>query len=79
MNIELVKIDIDEVEDGSNWGPGGEVFLKVNGKDFSIIVHPSGELDVEDHDLTEEEAEAAFDFFDSSDEVSKAFPGDLYP
>lgn len=78
MNIELVKIDIDEVEDDSNWGPSGQVYLKVNGKDYSIIVHGCGELDVEGDDLTDEEADAALDFFNSSDEVNKAFPGDQY-
>lgn len=78
MNVGLVKIEIDEVEDDSNWGPGGEVFLKVNGKDCSIIVHGCGELDFEGDDLTDEEAEAAFDFFNSSEAVNKAFPANQY-
>lgn len=78
MNIELVGIEIDDVDDEGTWGPSGQVHLKVNGKDYSIIVHGCGELDVEGDGLTDEESNAAFEFFDSSDEVNKAFPGDEY-
>ena len=80
MNIELVGIEIDDVdgEEGS-WGPSGQVHLKVNGKDYSITVHGCGEIDVDgDDDLTEEECEAAFEFFSSNEEVNKAFPSDEY-
>ena len=80
MNIELVGIEIDDVdgEEGS-WGPSGQVHLKVNGKDYSITVHGCGEMDADgDDDLTEEECEAAFEFFSSNKEVNKAFPSDEY-
>lgn len=82
MELELIKIEANDIDiDDETWeNPGGSAFIKVNGKTCEVIVHPCGEMDFEcDEDVTEEEADAVWDFFNNSEEVNQAFPGDEFP
>lgn len=78
MKLELIKIDVIEADEGSAWGPSGKVFIKVNGRDYIVAVHGCGEIDVESDDLTEEEEQAAFEFYRNNKKVGEAFDGEQY-
>jgi hypothetical protein len=78
MEVALLKIEMADVDEWEG-NPGGSAFIGVNGKVIEIIIHPCGELDFEGDELTDEESDAALNFFNSNEEVSKAFPADEFP
>lgn len=80
MKVKLLKIEVDDVDgDGEEgYAPSGVCTFEVNKKTASVIVHSVGELDFEGDELTEEESDALLEAFESSAEVNKAFPPDLY-
>ena len=78
MKVKLLKIEVDEVEEG--YAPSGLCVFEVNKKTVNVLVHSTGDVEIEDEDeeLTEEESDAVLEAFESSAEVDKAFPTDLY-
>ena len=78
MKVKLLKIEVDEIEEGR--APSGLCVFKVNKKTANVLVHSTGDIEIEDEDeeLTEEESDAVLEAFEASAEVDKAFPTDLY-
>ena len=76
MKVKLLKIEVDDVEEG--YAPSGVCTFEVNKKTVNVIVHSAGELDFEGDELTEEESDALLEAFNSSKKVNKAFPTELY-
>ncbi len=74
MNIELIKIEKDTEF-------SGVVTLLVDSKKVEVILHESGEIDLEADwvdEWSDELYNGIIDFVNSHEEVNEAFPVDMY-
>lgn len=71
-SIEVEEFDGDWSPDESDNSCGGQIYLTINDKKVTVIIHPCGEIDVDGPPLTEEEGEKLYEILHSK-VVSKAF------
>ena len=64
MEVNITKIDIVV----------GSVNLTVNDKNMTVFIHPSGEIDWEGPELTDDEHDAVMDTILNNERIQAAFP-----